>query len=238
MQNQKNSKSRRTALGLAVAVAAGTLFTAPAWAQAYPSRVVRVVIPFPPGGTLDTVGRQLAQKLSEQTGQSFIIENRPGGNGTIGADIVAKAPADGYTLGIVTGNHSINPLLTNKLPYDTFKDLTGVMLLTRFQMLAYAHPSLPANTPAELIALACAVTAQSSINEAWLWAYWPIISWIAPSAPSETKPLSARPFDPESVRASLRSVTFSTTQIDAKACPCHRPSRRANRKPVGVSRRK
>ncbi|MET0542972.1 MAG: tripartite tricarboxylate transporter substrate-binding protein, partial [Variovorax sp.] len=73
------------------------MFAVGASAQAWPSKPVRVVIPFPPGGTLDTVGRALAQKLGDQLGQPFVIENKPGGNGTIGADVVAKAPADGYT---------------------------------------------------------------------------------------------------------------------------------------------
>jgi tripartite-type tricarboxylate transporter receptor subunit TctC len=80
--------------------------------------------------------------------------NKPGANTTLGTDVVAKSAPDGHTLGIVTGSHIINPLLTNKLPYDTQKDLTGVMALTRFHMALYAHPSLPANTPQELMALA------------------------------------------------------------------------------------
>ena len=129
-----------------------------AWAQStadgFPQRSVKIVVPFPPGGSTDALARQIAEKLSSRWKQPVIVENKPGGNTILGTDAVAKAPADGYTLGVVTGSHSINPLLTSKLPYDTFKDLTGVMLLTRFQMAAYAHPSFPANTPAELIALA------------------------------------------------------------------------------------
>src|SRR5690349_19387334 len=82
---------RRTFVAAALALAA-----AGAAAQAYPARPVRVIIPFPPGGTLDTLGRALAQKLAEQTGQAFVVENKPGGNGVIGADQVAKAQADGY----------------------------------------------------------------------------------------------------------------------------------------------
>ena len=90
-----NRKLTFFSLIAALVIATGATF---AHAQPYPNKQVRVIIPFPPGGTLDTVGRLLAQKLGEQTGQVFVVENRPGGNGTIGADAVAKATADGYTL--------------------------------------------------------------------------------------------------------------------------------------------
>jgi tripartite-type tricarboxylate transporter receptor subunit TctC len=120
----------------------------------FPSRAVRLVVPFPPGGATDALARQIAEKLSVQWKQPVLVENKPGANSMLGTDVVAKAPADGHTLGIVTGSHVINPLLTSKMPYDTLKDLTGVMLLTGFQLALYAHPSFPASTPAELVALA------------------------------------------------------------------------------------
>ena len=103
------------------------------WAQSYPSRPVRVIIPFPPGGTLDLVGRMLAQKMSESTGQSFVVDNRPGGNGFIGADAVAKAPADGYTLLFNASTFTTGPLVAqaplavsvnNDLPA---KDIAGLV---------------------------------------------------------------------------------------------------------------
>lgn len=139
-----------TTLSLCAAAAA------PAFAQAvkYPTQQVRIVVPFPPGGSTDALARLIGEKLSVRWKQTVIIENKPGANSMLGTDFVAKAPADGHTLGIVTGSHVINPLLTSKLPYDTQKDLTGVMLLTGFHMALWAHPSLPANTPAELLALA------------------------------------------------------------------------------------
>ena len=156
MQNQKHTNTRRTALGLAVAMAAGTLLTAaaPAWAQAYPSRVVRVVIPFPPGGTLDTVGRQLAQKLSEQTGQSFIIENRPGGNGTIGADIVAKAPADGYTLLFNASTFVTAPMTMKAVPYGIVKDFSPVALVAKAPLSIAINKNLPITDVKSLISYA------------------------------------------------------------------------------------
>ncbi len=140
---------KRWLAALALGLAAGA-----AAAQGFPSKVVRVVVPFPPGGATDALARLMAEKLAERWKQPVVIENKPGANTTLGTDVVAKSAPDGHTVGIVTGSHIINPLLASKLPYDTFKDLTGVMLLTRFHMALYAHPSFPANTPAELVALA------------------------------------------------------------------------------------
>lgn len=117
----------------------------------YPQRMVRVIVPFPPGGATDALARLMAEKLTSKWGQQVIVENRPGGNTMVGTDVVAKAAPDGHTVGIVTGSHIINPLLTKNVPYDTEKDLTGVMLLTGFPMALYAHPDFPANTPAEFV---------------------------------------------------------------------------------------
>lgn len=142
--------SRLFALTAAACLAAAS----PGDAWAFPDKQVRLVVPFPPGGATDTLARLMAEKLSERWKQPVVVDNRPGGNTAIGTDMVAKAAPDGHTLGIVTTSHIINPLLTSKLPYDTLKDLTGVMVLTRFHMALYAHPSLPANTPQELMALA------------------------------------------------------------------------------------
>lgn len=134
------------ALGLAAAL--------PAAAQDWPAHSVRIIVPFPPGGATDALARLMADKLGQRWKQPVIIENKPGANTALGTDVVAKSPPDGYTLGIVTNSHFINPLLTSSLPYDTLRDLTGVMQLTRFHMALYAHPSFPADTPQELVALA------------------------------------------------------------------------------------
>lgn len=123
-------------------------------APEFPSKTVRLIVPFPPGGATDALARLIAEKLAQRWKQPVIVENRPGANTVIGTDVVAKSAPDGHVLGIVTGSHNINPLLTSKLPYDTLKDLTGVMILTRYHMALYAHPTFPANTPAELMALA------------------------------------------------------------------------------------
>ncbi|MDB6001338.1 MAG: tripartite tricarboxylate transporter substrate binding protein, partial [Rhizobacter sp.] len=123
-------------------------------AQTYPTKPVRLIVPFPPGGATDALARLMGDKLGERWKQPVIIDNKPGGNTMIGTDVVAKSAPDGYTLGIVTGSHVINPLLSSKMPYDTLADMTGVMALTRFHMALYANPSFPASTPAELLALA------------------------------------------------------------------------------------
>jgi tripartite-type tricarboxylate transporter receptor subunit TctC len=120
-------------------------------AQTYPAKLVKVIIPFPPGGTLDFVGRTLAQKLGEATGQTFVIENRPGGNGFIGADAVAKAPADGYTLLFNASTFTTGPMVA-KAPFDVQKDFTPVVLVAQAPLALSVTNALPAKDVAGLIA--------------------------------------------------------------------------------------
>ncbi|MGZ5119935.1 MAG: Bug family tripartite tricarboxylate transporter substrate binding protein [Burkholderiales bacterium] len=128
----------------------------PLWsaAQTYPLKPVRVVIPWPPGGSNDVVGRIVMQKLGESMGYQFIIDNRPGAAGSIGADVVAKAPSDGYTIMIHSTTHVGNAHLYKKLPYDTLKDFTGVGLLSGQPGALTVHPSLPVKSVKEFIFLA------------------------------------------------------------------------------------
>ena len=121
------------------------------WAQSYPSRPVRVIIPFPPGGTLDLVGRMLAQKMSESTGQSFVVDNRPGGNGFIGADAVAKAPADGYTLLFNASTFTTGPMVA-KAPYDVTRDFSPVVLVAQAPLAVSVNNDLPAKDIPGLVA--------------------------------------------------------------------------------------
>ena len=123
-------------------------------AQSYPSKPVRVVIPWPPGGSNDVVGRIVTQKVGENLGQQFIVDNRAGAAGSIGADVVAKAPPDGYTLMVHSTSHVGNAHLYKKLPYDTLKDFTGVALLAAQPGALTIHPSPPVKTVKEFIALA------------------------------------------------------------------------------------
>jgi len=125
-----------------------------AQAAEYPERAVRVIVTFPAGGGTDIVARMVIQKLAERVGGSFVIDNRGGAGGTIGTDLLAKAPADGYTIGVVSGSHTINPGLYKKLPFDSVRDFAPVAMLVTGPGLLVVHPSLPARNVRELIALA------------------------------------------------------------------------------------
>ncbi len=124
-------------------------------AQNYPSKVVRVVIPWPPGGSNDVVGRVVMQKVSEALGQQFVIDNRGGASGSIGADVVAKAAPDGYTIMVHSTTHLGNAhIYGKKLAYDTVKDFAGVGMLSAQPGVLTVHPSLPVKNVKEFIALA------------------------------------------------------------------------------------
>jgi len=132
--------TKLTLLALAGLVGAPLL----AVAQNYPAKTVRVIVPWPPGGSNDIVARLVAQKLAENTGQQFIIDNRGGASGIVGSDVVAKSPADGYTFMIHSTTHVSNPHLYSKIPYDTMKDFVGIAPLARQVGILVVHPSLPA----------------------------------------------------------------------------------------------
>src|SRR3954467_5358077 len=126
-----------------------------AQAQTWPSKPVRIVVAYPPGGGIDVMGRQLAEKLTGMWGQPVVVENKPGANTIVATEAVAKSPADGYTVLLTTdATFSINPHLYAKLPFDTQRDFIPVTMLVLLQQLLVANPSLPANTLGELIALA------------------------------------------------------------------------------------
>ncbi len=125
-----------------------------AHAQSYPSKPVRIVIPFPPGGATDLLGRLVAQKLTERMGQTFIAENRTGGGGNIGAEYTVKAAPDGYTIMIAGIPHAINMTLYKKVGYDLASDLAPIVNLATFPSMIAVHPSLPVKNMKELIALA------------------------------------------------------------------------------------
>ena len=128
---------------------------APVHAQSYPAKPMRLVVPFPPGGPLDIMGRGIAQKLQEAWSQPVVIDNRPGAGGGIGADLVAKSPGDGYTLlmGAVS-THAINPSLYAKIPYDPQKDFVPVALVAQVPNVLVVNPALPVQSVKELIAYA------------------------------------------------------------------------------------
>lgn len=121
--------------------------------QSYPNKPVRLIVPFAPGGTTDTVGRRVAQELSNLWGQSVIIENKPGAGTTIGVNTVAKAAPDGYTLGMITASFTVNPSLLPNLPYDTRKDVRAVALLADSDHVLVVNPTVKAGSVQELITL-------------------------------------------------------------------------------------
>jgi tripartite-type tricarboxylate transporter receptor subunit TctC len=145
----------RALRSLALAVAGLALvFPGLAPAESFPTKPVRMVVPFPPGGATDIVGRLVASKLQDIWKQPVVVENKPGAGTVVATDFVAKAPPDGYTLGFVITAHVINPSLRSNLPYDTLKDLAAVAQVSQQHMVIAANPSFEANTIAELIALA------------------------------------------------------------------------------------
>jgi tripartite-type tricarboxylate transporter receptor subunit TctC len=145
----------RNAAFAVAAMAALALSTATHSQTTFPNKPVRIVVPFPAGGTTDILARAAAQKLSETWAQPVIVDNRPGAGGNIGAELVAKAPPDGYTLLMGTvGTHAINSSLYPKMPYDHVKDFVPVILVAGVPNALVVHPSLPVNSVQELIAYA------------------------------------------------------------------------------------
>jgi tripartite-type tricarboxylate transporter receptor subunit TctC len=136
------------------AIAVAAALATPAASQTWPSKPVRIVLPFAPGGGTDIMGRLLGQKLTEELGTPFVMENRPGAGASIGAAFVAKAPPDGYTLLISAPEMSIHPTLTPKLPYDPLKDFAHISQLTSGQFMLASHPSVPVKTVKDIIAMA------------------------------------------------------------------------------------
>jgi tripartite-type tricarboxylate transporter receptor subunit TctC len=145
---------RRKFLHLAAAAVALPAVSRIARAQTYPNKFVRLVVPFPPGGQMDIVGRIIRQWLSERLGQQFIVDNRPGAGGNIGTEAVVGAPVDGYTLLLASATNAINATLYDNLKFNFIRDTTPVASINRIPLVLEAHPSFPARTVPELIAYA------------------------------------------------------------------------------------
>lgn len=153
--------TRRTALVLAL----GALAALPTWAQNYPNRLVTLVVPFPPGGGTDTGGRIIAEQLSKRWGQTVLVDNKGGAAGQIGAELVAKAKPDGYTLLLGNiGTQAINPSLYPKMAYDPDKAFAPVSLLAELPLVMMVNPSVPARTAVDFIALAKSQPGQMSYS--------------------------------------------------------------------------
>jgi tripartite-type tricarboxylate transporter receptor subunit TctC len=123
-------------------------------AQDFPSKSVRLIVPFPPGGAVDIIARSMGPPLGRGLGHSIIVDNRPGANTVIGAEVVYRAPADGHTVLLMAQSYTVNSIVRSKLPYDTFKDFTGVTRLASNPLVVSVHPSVPARNLKELVSLA------------------------------------------------------------------------------------
>ena len=149
MQRQQFVRSTLALLGLAAVMA-----QAPASAQAYPNRPVKIVVPFATGGPADVYARFIAQRLGDALGQSFVVDNKPGGGSVIGTDLAAKSPADGYTLLMMSNTHTVNETLIPNKPFQLMRDFVGVAPINYSDLVLVAHPSVPANNLRELLAQA------------------------------------------------------------------------------------
>ena len=153
MNPEKTLRAHRVLAAFLLAVA--SFAGGPAAAQAYPIKPLRFVVPYPPGGPLDLMGRQIGQKLTESWRQPVLVENRAGAGGNIGAEMVARSAPDGYALLMgAVATHAINPSLYRKIPYDAFKDFVAVALVAQVPNILVVHPAVPAANVRELIALA------------------------------------------------------------------------------------
>src|SRR5690242_1169614 len=157
---------RRQFLSLATGAAALPLAPHVARAQAYPSRPVRIIVPFAPGGSNDILGRLIGQWLSERLGQQFVVENRPGAATNIATEAVVRAPADGYTLLLVGPPNAINATLYDQLPFNFLRDIAPVAGISREANIVEVHPSIPAKTIPEFIAHAKAHPGQINMASA------------------------------------------------------------------------
>lgn len=137
-----------------VPLAALAAIAAPAFGQTYPQKAIRIVVPFPAGGTTDILARAIGQKLTEQWKQPVIVDNRPGAGANIGAEVAAKSPPDGYTLFGISTIHAINPSLYSKLAYDPIRDFAPITNVAATSQILTVHPSLPVKTVKEFIAYA------------------------------------------------------------------------------------
>jgi tripartite-type tricarboxylate transporter receptor subunit TctC len=150
MRSGQRAKMTRIASGVLLSC----LTSLPAWTQTWPVRPVRIIVPYTPGGGIDTVARTLALRLGEQLGTSFVVDNRPGAAGVVGAELVARAPPDGHTLLASATEFATNPAVRGKLPYDPLRDFAPISQLASVQFILASHPSVPVRNVKDLIALA------------------------------------------------------------------------------------
>src|SRR5688572_30525096 len=142
------------ARSLAIAFAAFSALATPAQAQTWPTQTIRLIVPFPAGGSNDVMARLIAPHLEKALGQTVLVDNRPAAAGQVGTEAVARATPDGHTLLLIASSHTVQPALNSKLPYNTEKDFAPITLVNTNGMFFFVHPSVPANTLAEFVELA------------------------------------------------------------------------------------
>src|SRR6185295_19029126 len=130
-----------------------SLWATPIVAQTYPSKPIRLIVPFPPGGGTDLIARNIAQKLGENLGQQVIVDNRGGAAGNLGTELAAKSAPDGYTLLLLSGTQAVNATLFKKLPYDLVRDFAAISQVAAAPLLLVTHPSLPVKSVNQLVVL-------------------------------------------------------------------------------------
>ena len=150
----------RSLAGFLIVVTTGLSWTAAAAAQTYPNRPIRLLIPFSPGGSYDAIARMLAQSLTDAWGQQVVVDNRPGAAGRIGTEMAAKATPDGYTMSLFGNNQTIAPAVHRSVPYDIERDFAPVTMVAEIANVLVVHPSVPAKSVSDLIALAKAKPGQ------------------------------------------------------------------------------
>ena len=158
--------SASSALRITGYALAGLLIAGAAWPQSYPDKTIRMIVPFAPGGNTDIIARVFSPKMSENLGQQIVVENRGGAGSVIGTEVVAKAAPDGYMILVVSAAHTINPAMIKKLPYDSVKDFTPIALIADVPTAFVVHPSLPAKSVKEFIAIARARPGQINYSTA------------------------------------------------------------------------
>ena len=218
-------RPRRRFLYLAVGAAALPAVSRIAWAQTYPSRPVRIVVGFPPGGPTDIVARLIGQYLSERLGQQFVIENRPGAGGNIGTEAVVRAQPDGYTLLLVNAANAISATLYNNLNFVFLRDIAPIAGVVRVPNVMEVHPSVPAKTVPEFIAYAKANPGKinmAGVNGTTLQLAGELFKEMAERGPSGSE------LCPSGVkRAHHIALLGSLTPSSARRFPCRSGSGRA-----------
>ncbi len=157
---------RRTCFAIVPLLAAAASVLPATWAQAYPTKPIRMIVGFPPGGAVDIIARIVGQKLGDSLGYQIVVDNRAGAGGAVASEITARAAPDGYTLLLISASYAVNAGFYKKLPYDPIKDLAAVIMVSSSPNVLVAHPSLPVRSVAELIEMARAKPGQLNLASA------------------------------------------------------------------------